>query len=369
MSRSYREPDTRRRAFRPEAQALEARQLLAAAAVAIEPTAEEQYMLQLVNRARSDPSAEARRLLGLARHDEAIRPMLRLANLPAFARIMTRTHPLPPLAFNPRLIEAARDQDAAMLVNNDQKHSLAGYLTDARVSQADDGQAYFPVGAAGWALGENLFAYSRNVNKPTLTDYVDYLHAGLMLDWGNPDFGHLRNLLAPGPGQARAGDTAAFREIGIGLLTNANPNAPPPGHPGQPANSGLNVGPVLVTQEFGWNGASLPKLVGAAYDDRDGNHFYTPGEGLGGVVITAVGLNGEGTYQTTTWASGGYSLDLPPGTYVVSANGGGDPGAWSKVLHIADDNVAWDPGVVGTPAPSSRRLGRSGIKTGPTRSF
>ena len=95
------------RAFRPTVGGLEPRTLLSTAA--IEPTAEEQYMLQLINRARANPPAEARRLLAAARTDPALREMARLADLPAFARILARTPARPPLAFNPRLIEAARD--------------------------------------------------------------------------------------------------------------------------------------------------------------------------------------------------------------------------------------------------------------------
>ena len=49
------------------------------------------------------------------------------------------------------------------------------------------------------------------------------------------------------------------------------------------ANRGLNVGPDLVTQEFGWRDGNA-FLTGAVYRDGDGNNFYTPGEGIGSVV-------------------------------------------------------------------------------------
>src|SRR5207253_1574169 len=157
----------------------------------------------------------------------------------------------PPLAFDPRLIEAARDHDAAMLATNSQFHAPAGYLTNPQVARAFDGQAYFPTGQSSWATGENIFAYSQGVNRPAVKDYVDYYHEGLLIDWGNPDFGHLKNLLAPGPGGTGPGTHSPYNEIGVGLLTGVSPTVPPGSAP-NPANQGLNVGPVIVTQEFGW---------------------------------------------------------------------------------------------------------------------
>ncbi|MBX6316367.1 MAG: hypothetical protein IRY99_26165, partial [Isosphaeraceae bacterium] len=180
--------------FRPDLLALEARCLLAAAPV--EPTDEEQYMLALINRARSNPPAEAQRLLAVAQTDPLIQAATRQWDLAGFAQILSSFGPLPPLAFNTRLIEAARDHDAAMLAQNNQVHAPPGYLTDPRVATAEDGQAFYPVGVGPWATGENIFAYAQSVNRPTLKDYVDYYYAGLMIDWGNPDFGHLRNLMA-----------------------------------------------------------------------------------------------------------------------------------------------------------------------------
>src|SRR5581483_2650731 len=122
---------------------------------------------------------------------------------------------------------------------------------------------------------------------------VDYFDAAFFLDWGNPDFGHLKNLLAPGPAETTvtsgSGPTP-FSEIGIGLLLGASPVSS--------SGSGLNVGPDLVTQEFGWR-QNVAFLTGVVYNDSDNNGFYTPGEGVGGVTIQAVGTAGQGTFQAT----------------------------------------------------------------------
>ena len=305
------------------------------------PTADEQYMLQLINRARSDPPAEARRLLAVAQSDPVVAQAVQGWDLSAFVRAIDGAGASPPLAFNPRLIAAARDRDAALLAANNQEHAPGGFLVNPAYGLvAGDGLPYYPVGASAWATGENLFAYSRNVVGSTVKSYVDYFHAGLLIDWGNPDFGHLENLLAPGPTHAAATGTLGFSEIGIGLLANANPTVPPPAHPNNPANLGLDVGPVIVTQEFAWKTGNA-FLAGAIYRDANADDFYTPGEGLGGVRIQALGLSGQGTFAATTWDSGGYSLALPPGTYAVTASGGAAP-TRSVVIAIGQDNVGWD---------------------------
>ncbi len=227
-----------------------------------------------------------------------------------------------------------------MLTTNSQTHSPSGYLTNPAVATAPDGQAYYPVTSAGWATGENVFAYSQNVpSGSNIQQYLDFLYAGLMIDWNNPDFGHLKNIMNPGPSQSLAQGKLPYSEIGIGVLENANPTVPPPMNPAIAANKGLNVGPVIVSEEFGWrNGNAF--LTGTFYKDSNGDNFYTPGEGIGGVTITASGLAGQGTYSTQTWGSGGYSLQLPAGTYLVTASGN-LAAPRSTTITIGVDNVGW----------------------------
>jgi hypothetical protein len=298
-------------------------------------------MLALINRARANPAAEGQWLVALAQTDPVIAAATRTWNLNRFLQVIDSFGPEPPLAFNPGLIEAARDHDAAMLAANDQFHSPPGSLNNSQVATAANGQAYYPTNTSSWATGENIFAYSGNLPTNSSTqDYVDYFDAAFFLDWGNPDFGHLENLLAPGPAESSPG-TLAFSEIGIGLLTGVTPTVPPAANNPIPANAGLNVGPDLVTQEFGWrSGAAF--LTGVVFNDSNHDNFYTPGEGLGGVTIQAVGQSGQGTFQTQTWAAGGYSLALPPGTYAVTASGGSLPATEATTVTIGQDNVAWN---------------------------
>ena len=319
---------------------LEPRALMAAGAA---PTDAEQYMLELINRARANPAAEGQRLLALAQTDPVIRQAAGGTDLGQFYRTISSYAPEPPLAFNPRLIDAALAEDASMLAKNGQQHSPAGFLYNPNVAVDTDGQPYYATGSGWWSTGENIFAFSASVAGSSMTRYVDYFEAGLLLDWGNPDFGHLKNILAPGPSQANtSAGVFPFNEVGVGLITG------PPTTP--PANPGLNVGPALVTQEFAWR-QGRTFLTGTFYNDTAGTRSYQPGEGIGGVTITAVGTAGQGTFQAQTWSTGGYSLLLPAGTYQVTATGN-FPGVQSKVVTIGKDNVAWGMGFASAPAPA-----------------
>jgi len=338
------------RRLRPELQPLESRQLLSTTTSAVEPSADEQYMVQLVNRARANPPAEGQRLLAIARTDPTIIPALNGWDAPAFLQQMNARGPLPPLAINPRLSAAARDHNDAMVAANAQFHSAPGSLArPTSPSQlAPDGQAYYPIGNSGWATAENVFAYSANLPNPTGKALDDYFHAAFLLDWGNPDFGHLKNLMSPGPSGASAG-SYPMNEIGVGILTGARPTSAPTPDPAIPANLGLNVGPGLVTQEFGWR-SGHQFLSGAMFADRDGDNFYTPGEGLGGVSIQAVNRDTGATFSGVTWGSGGYALDLPSGSYTVTASGGGLTSPRTTTVRLTSDNVAWDVNQSQTPS-------------------
>jgi hypothetical protein len=331
------------RAFSPALLPLEERQLLSSAADLFAPTDAEQAMLEMVNRARANPAAEGQRLVALAQTDPVLRAATSGEDLNQFLRVISSFSPEPPLALDTRLIEAARDHDAAMLAVNTQFHAPLNYLTNAQTAHAYDGQAYYPSGNSWWSTGENIFAYSHNVTGSNVTDYVNYFEDAFLLDWGNPDFGHLMNLLAPGPSQWNPSMVHyPYSEIGIGLLTGVTPTVPPGANNSIAVNQGLNVGPDLVTQEFGWHSGTA-FLTGTFYVDSANTGFYAPGEGLGGVTIRAVGRGGQGVFTAQTWSSGGYSLQLPAGTYDVTASGN-LPYTMATTVTIGTDNLLWEYG-------------------------
>ena len=97
-------------------------------------------------------------------------------------------------------------------------------------------------------------------------------------------------------------------------------------------------GSTFVTEMFGDRGETY--LTGVVIDDQDGDDFYDIGEGQGGVQITA--YDGEDAYATATWDSGGYTLALPPGSYRVVFEGGDLDTAYETNVTIGNENVKLD---------------------------
>ncbi len=97
-------------------------------------------------------------------------------------------------------------------------------------------------------------------------------------------------------------------------------------------------GSTFVTEMFGDRGETY--LTGVVIDDADGDEFYDIGEGQGGVQITA--FDGEDSYATATWEAGGYTLALPPGTYRVVFEGGDLDAPYETDVTIGDENVKLD---------------------------
>jgi len=99
----------------------------------------------------------------------------------------------------------------------------------------------------------------------------------------------------------------------------------------------------MLTTDFATTGSGS-FLTGVAYSDTvTPDSFYTPGEGLGGITVTATRASDNAVFTTTTWASGGYSLKLSSGTYSVKSSGvalGGDVNYPDVV--IGSENVERD---------------------------
>jgi hypothetical protein len=253
-----------------------------------QPSAYEQYVLELLNRARSDPGAEATRL-GIGLND----------GLPAGTLSDT---PEQPLAFNPDLIDAAQQHSAWMLANNSFSHTGAnGSSPGDRMSAA----GYQFSGASGW--GENIA--------------IEY-GSSTSLDQAMADT--LETMLFKSPGHRTNILDGDFREVGVGLGTGD--------YQGQSA--------VDLTQDFADSG-SLPFLTGVAYTDLNGDNFYEPGEGLGGLSVKATSNTGA-VYQTTTWDAGGYQLQVPAGTYQVTFSGGALTSPVTETATIGSQNVELD---------------------------
>ncbi len=254
------------------------------------PTAQEQYMLELVNRARANPNAEAQRQ-GIGLNDGLASGTINGSAKQA-------------LAFNFNLINAARGHSQWMIDQDIFSHTGAnGSSARERMVQAN----YVFTGSQAW--GENL---SHNGTSGTLdlTGSIASQHDGLFRSEG-----HRENIL-----------NGNFREIGIGAI--------------QGNFQGLNS--LLTTQNFARSGSSV-FLTGVAFNDAViDDDFYTVGEGLGGINVTATNSSGQ-VFSTTTFGSGGYQLALNPGTYEIDfTNGALGQRVVERTVTIGDLNVKVD---------------------------
>lgn len=287
------------------------------------PTAFEQEMLELINRARANPAGEfdaivANQAAGTGVTND-ITQALNFFNvdLALFKTQLATFGSVAPLAWNDALNNAAKAHSSLMIAQDTQSHQLSG--------EPGLGERVTAAGYSWSNVGENIYAFSQ--------DPV-HSYAGFIVDWG------------PGPGgmQTPAGHrisilSSNFTEIGIGSIAEANP--------------ATSVGPNVVTQNFGNRFDYKAQLVGSVFKDNDNDKFYDAGEGLGAVTITVTGASG--TFTTQTWDSGGYQLQVPAGSYTVTFSGGGLAAAQSKTFVMGSDNVKVDAisGESTTPAETS----------------
>jgi uncharacterized protein YkwD len=287
-------------------EALEPRCLLSA----VYPSAYEQYLVELINQARADPAAVA------ASFHIDLNEGLGAGTISPDAK--------QPLAINPDLTDGARGHSAWMLDTDVFQHEGPGTATPGdRMTWA--GYDF----VRPWSWGENI-AWRGNTRKlPDFTQGTAQLNQDLFVDQGIDDRGHRINMLDPG-----------YKEVGTGVIA------------GVFTQDGADYQSLMATEDFA-STAGNPFLTGVAYNDAVAkDQFYTPGEGLGGVTITAQRLSDQAVFTTQTWDSGGYSLQLAPGTYRVTAAGSGLSGSvgYANVV-IGNQNVKRDFTPATPPTP------------------
>lgn len=269
-----------------------------------DPTNDEQYMLELVNRARANPTAEGIRLMDT--DDQGVQAAYTYFQIDAVAtkQAFTTYPERPPLAFHPALITAARAHTADMVEHNFQGHTSTN---GDGLQQRYAAVSYQSIGQ----YGENVSAYSNS---------VWYGHCGLNVDWGQQnqiDLGHRSNIMNF--------DQAVYTEIGIGITKT---------------NGGLQsgtVGPYVITQDFGMRQPRY--ILGVVYNDQNANGFYDPGEGMAGVEVRPA----TGSYYAVTSSSGGYAIPYAgTGSVVVTASGGALAGTMTRTVIMNGDNVKVD---------------------------
>lgn len=246
-------------------------------------TAAEQYMLELINRARLDPLAEAARL-GIDLN-EGLSPGY------------LGTHARQVFAHNDLLETAAIGHSQWMLSTDIFSHTGAGGSTPYQRTTA--------AGYVSTTAGENI-SWSGSTGPINLNTLIAEQHDSLFLSAG-----HRINLL-----------NGNNREIGIaqeqGVFTSG----------------GYNYNTSMVTQNFSRSGTNF-FVTGVAYTDSNGDGFYSIGEARAGVTFTT----SLGT--TTTATAGGYSLLMTPGS-AVSVTGTVGATAFAVTLNTGNANAKLD---------------------------
>jgi uncharacterized protein YkwD len=237
------------------------------------PTAAEQLMLEELNDARANPAAYGQSI-GLD---------------------LSNVAPSQALAFDPRLIDAARGHSIDM--------SVQGYFDHNTPSGETPSQRMAAAGFDVASSGESIAAGGG------FTTSAITLRA-LIVDGGVPNLGHRMQLLAIDP------YAATHNAVGIGIVLDGS-------------------GPLgnYYTIDTASSLTNLPYITGVVYDDANHNGAYDMGEGLGNVNITVAGM---GTIQT--WSTGGYSFQVGPGIYNVTASGGGLAAPITSTIQIGSQN-------------------------------
>ena len=219
------------------------------------PTNYEQYMLELINAARANPSAEAARLgieLNQGLTSGTISPQAK-----------------PPLTFHPKLIAAARGHSDWMI--------SSGIFSHTGVGNTSPTQRAALVGY-NFPVAENI-GYQSTSGSPDYLSMTRAVHDSLVV---SPS--HRRNLM-----------TSTHAVVGLGIR---------PGLFG-----GFNA--FMATQNFS-SGAetedSGPFLLGVAYSDNNGNGAYDVGEGSAAIRVDT----SFRTHYAVTSASGGYAIPVQP---------------------------------------------------------
>ncbi|MCB1096980.1 MAG: CAP domain-containing protein [Verrucomicrobiae bacterium] len=232
------------------------------------PSAEEQYIVELVNRTRMNPANEGKILRASTDPDLLTAYSTRNVDLAMFEAEMAAFSPVPPLAVNGRLSEGSLAHTTDMLNNAFQGHAGSdGSSAGDRISRA----------------GYNWGRWSENVYSYALSPL--HLHAGFVVDWG----------VGPGgmqdPRAHRVGIMGPeVREIGISRLVGTNGD----------------VGPEIVEQVLATEQGSSTFITGVAYYDTNGDGEYSIGEGIGGARVTS---SVSGHFSVTPDA-GGYALPV-----------------------------------------------------------
>jgi uncharacterized protein YkwD len=203
--------------------------------------------------------------------------------------------PSQPLAFSTLLVQAAQQHSQDMNARN--------YFSHYTPEGLGPGQRITNAGFTWTGYGESI------AGGTAFPDNGAAL-AGLIIDSGVYDLGHRRHLLAMDALYANQ------NQVGIGIVQGG---------------TGVLANYYTIDTAAGLD--TRPFLTGVVFNDLNGNSKYDLGEGLAGVTITVAGVG-----SFTDFDSGGYATQLNPGTYTVTASGGGLTSPITRTVTVGTTN-------------------------------
>ena len=250
-------------------------------------SAAEQYLLELINRGRLDPLAEAER------YGVDLNEGLAPGTISGDA--------LQILAPNQMLEQAAEIHSAWMLETNTFSHTGVG---DSTPGERMESSGYNFTGT--WTWRENLAWFGTTGTIDTAIAIEEH-YEGLFRSAG-----HRSNTFA-----------ADIREIGIAQVV------------GEFTYQGATYNTSMLTENFATSGDML-FVSGVAYQDIDNDNFYSIGEGQSGIWIRS------GTQSVTTEVAGGYAIGVTADSAVRLVVGQGETTLAQLDLDVSDSNAKLD---------------------------
>lgn len=294
----------------------------------INPSGDEQELLEQINRLRADPQGELDRLFSyyddetLVARNSLVAAALKLNSYPKdsvedFLEYWSGLTTQAPLAFNSSLMSAASSHSSHMKTRNDISHKCYGEDDlAARVAKAGFDAGLVVDGSI--AVSENIGGCFRANGEFSI---ASHMLAAFAIDWGVPTHEHLDAMM-----------NAAYAEIGVSIMETSK-----------------SIGPYIVTCDLGTSveGARSDGayLLGVIYNDSDSDQFYDSGEGLQDISISIQreGSSATQTVEIASWSSGGYQIFLLNGSYNITVSGDGLATPITKRVVISDGiNVKLD---------------------------
>ena len=266
------------------------------------PSAAEQQMMWLMNRARRSPAAEGIWLAHLRQSNvQSAMNYFRVQRdvlMSEFAALAAT----PPAAFDMRLYLAASNHSAYLI-------SIDGQTHDGQLQRVNDQGFHW----SSW--GGSVFSYSED---------AVYGHAGFNVDWGPGDGTGMQ----PGRGH-RVSLMGNRSNVGIACVEENNPET--------------EVGPLVTTINYCTAQTTYTNhynrfIVGTVWSDSNTNDLYEAGEGRGNVTV----MPDRGSYYAVTGSAGGYAIPVSAATYTLTFSGGGLPSNIVKSVTVGSVSALVD---------------------------